>query len=129
MAYKNLITIAGIALPQPSDYTGRTADVVDTARNVQAVMVGAVLRYDVAKVEASWRYLTAEQWATILKLFNPTYGGSFTNQVEFYNQTTATWETRTMYVGDRTSGGAFMCDKDTGQVLGWKGPKLSLIEV
>ena len=129
MAYQNLITIAGVALPQPSKYVGLTADVVDTARNVQGVMVGGVVRSDVAKVEADFNYLTAAQWSTILKLFNPTYGGSFTNQVTFFNQTTADWETREMYVGDRTTSGAFLCDPSTGAVTGWKSPHLSLIEV
>lgn len=132
MAYKNLVTVNRTALPQPKPeggYIGLTADVVDTARNVNATLVGGVVRYDVAKVEMTWNYLTAEQWSNILKLFNPTYGGSFTNPVEFYNQTTATWETRTMYVSDRTSGGVFLCDKDTGEPLGWKNPHLSLIEV
>ena len=129
MAYQNLITIAGVEIPQPSKYVGLTADVVDTGRNVQGVLIGGVVRYDMAKIEADFNYLTAKQWSDILKLFNPTYGGSFTNQVTFFNQTTADWETREMYVGDRTTSGAFMTNHVTGAVTGWKNPHLSLIEV
>ena len=91
-------------------------------------MIGAVIRHDVAKVELTWRYLTVEEWSAILKLFNPKYGGSFYNPVRFFNQVSGDWETRQMYVGDRTSSGMFKLDAN-GIPVGWMGPKLSLIEV
>lgn len=123
-----LISINGYDLPTPSTYVGNTATLVDSARNVSGYVVGAVIREDVAKVEATWRYLTAEQWSEILKRFHTRHGGSFYQQVTFYNQTTANWETRQMYVGDRTTSGAFRVD-DTGAPIGWLEPKLHLIEV
>ena len=129
MAYQNLITINGVTIHQPSKYVGLTADVVETARDVKGVLLGGIVRSDVAKVEADFNYLTAQEWATILQLFDPKFGGSFTNPVTFFNQVTATWETREMYIGDRTTAGAFMCDPETGAVIGWKNPHLSLIEV
>lgn len=125
---KALINIAGYDLPCPSEYVGNTADIVDSARNVQGVVVGAVIRQDVAKVTATYKYLTVKQWSDVLKRFNPKYGGSFYNDVTFFNQVTGTWETRRMYVSDRTSSGMIHFDKE-GNPQGWLGPTLSLVEV
>lgn len=123
-----LISINGYDLPCPSEYVGNTADIVDSGRNTQGVVVGAVIRHDVAKVTATYKYLTVEQWSNILKCFDPKFGGSFYNQVTFYNQVSNDWETRTMYVGDRTSSGMIYLGKD-GMPQGWLNPKLSLVEV
>ena len=124
----SLVTIAGTELPMPSRYVGLTADLVDSGRNTEGYVVGAVIREDVAKVELSWRFLTAKQWSDVMKLFNSNYGGTFIQPVTFYNQTSAEFETRDMYVGDRTSSGAFKVDPETGMPLGWQDCKLSLIE-
>lgn len=120
-----LVSIGSYDFPEPSTYVGTTATIVDSARNVNGRVVGAVVRNDVAKVELTWRYLTARQWATILSLFN----NSFYNDVRFYNQATASYTTRTMYVGDRTSAGMWRRDPVTGEVLGWTNCSLSLVEV
>jgi hypothetical protein len=119
-----LVTIAGIELPEPSSYSANTATLVDSARNVQGYVIGSVVRHDVAKVELSWRYLTVEQWASILRLFNK----SFYNDVRFFNQSSGQYETRQMYVGDR-SASMFRRHATTGEVMGWVEPKLSLVEV
>jgi hypothetical protein len=97
---------------------------VDSARNVKGKVIGSVIRNDVAKVELKWRYLTAEQWAGILRLFT----NNFYNKVTFYNQATASYTTREMYVGDR-SAGMWRRHPVTGEVMGWVDPSLSLIEV
>lgn len=120
-----LVSIGGYDFPEPSTYTGTTATIVDSARNVNGRVVGSVIRNDVAKVEMTWRYLTARQWATMLTLFN----NSFYNEVRFYNQATASYTTRTMYVSDRTSSGMWRRDPKTGEVLGWTNCTLSLVEV
>lgn len=119
-----LVSIGGFEFPEPSRYTATTADIVDSARNVNGRVVGAVVRSDVAKVDMSWRYLTVRQWASILTLFR----NSFYNDVRFFNQTTGTYETRTMYVSDRTAD-MFRRDPQTGEVMGWLEPSLSLVEV
>lgn len=119
-----LVSIAGYNFPEPSTYDAVTSTIVDSARNVNGKVVGAVVRNDVAKVELSWRYLTAEQWANILSLF----ATSFYNDVRFYNQVTANYETRTMYVSDRQAG-MFRRDPETGAVMGWLNCSLSLVEV
>lgn len=126
---KALVTIAGVDLPTPSTYTGTVSTIVDAARNVEGSVIGAVVREDVAKVELSWRYLPASTWSTVLKMFNSSYGGSFYNSVTFLDQVSNNWITRDMYVGDRTSSGAFRTDPVTGRITGYVGPKLSLIEV
>lgn len=120
-----LVSIGNYDFPEPSTYVGTTATIVDSARNVNGRVVGAVIRKDVAKVEMTWRYLTATQWATMLTLFN----NSFYNEVRFYNQATAGYSTRTMYVSDRTSAGMWRRDPETGEVLGWTNCTLSLVEV
>lgn len=119
-----LVTVAGYEFPEPSEYSANTATLVDSARNVSGYVIGSVIRNDVAKVELSWRYLTAQQWAKILSLFNK----SFYNDVTFYNQSTGTYTTRQMYVGDR-SAGMWRRHPETGEIMGFVDAKLALIEV
>ena len=119
-----LVTVAGRELPEPSEYSANTATLVDSARNVSGYVIGAVIRSDVAKVELKWRYLTVEQWANVLSLFT----NNFYNTVTFFNQSTGTYTTRQMYVGDRNAS-IWRRDPNTGEVLGWIDPSLSLVEV
>ena len=119
-----LVTIAGYELPEPSQYSASTSTLVDSARNVSGYVIGSVIRSDVAKVELGWRYLTSEQWARVLSLFTK----SFYNNVTFFNQSTGTYTTRQMYVGDR-SAGMWRRHPVTGEVMGWTDCKLSLVEV
>lgn len=119
-----LVTVAGVALPEPSFYNASTSTLVDSARNVSGYVVGAVVRSDVAKVELKWRYLTARQWANVLSLFT----NNFYNSVRFFNQATADYTTRQMYVGDR-SAGMWRRHPSTGEIMGFTECSLSLIEV
>ena len=119
-----LVTIGGFQFPEPSSYTATTSTIVDSARNVSGYVVGSVVRSDVAKIEMSWKYLTAEQWATILSLFT----NSFYNDVTFLNQATNRYTTRTMYVSDRNAA-MWRRDPQTGAVMGYTGCSLSLVEV
>jgi hypothetical protein len=119
-----LVSVGGFDFPEPSTYNATTATIVDSARNVQGRVVGAVVRPDVAKVELTWKYLTAAQWASVLSLFT----NSFYNDVRFLNQVTNSYDTRTMYVSDRTAG-IFRRDPQTGDVMGYTNCSLSLVEV
>jgi hypothetical protein len=119
-----LLTIGGSQLPEPSEYSASTSTLVDSARNVNGYVIGAVVRSDVAKVEVKWRYLTAAQWAEVLSLFTH----NFYNEVTFYNQSTGSYVTREMYVGDRKAG-MWRRHPSTGEILGWTDCSLSLIEV
>ena len=120
----DLVTVAGVALPEPSSYSAGTSTLVDSARNVSGYVVGSVVRNDVAKVELSWRYLTARQWANVLSLFK----NNFYNSVTFFDQTTGDYTTRQMYVSDRNAG-MWRRHPETGEVLGWTECSLSLVEV
>ena len=120
----DLVTVAGVALPEPSEYSASTSTLVDSARNVQGKVIGSVIRSDVAKIELKWRYLTAQQWATILSLFTT----NFYNETRFFNQATADYTTRQMYCSDR-SAGVWRRHPETGEIMGWVDCKLSLIEV
>lgn len=119
-----LVSIGGFNFPEPSTYNATTSTIVDSGRNVQGKVVGAVIRHDVAKIELSWKYLTAYQWSQILSLFH----NSFYNEVRFLNQVTNQYDTRTMYVGDRNAG-MWRRDPETGAVMGYTGASLSLVEV
>ena len=119
-----LVTVTGTPLPEPSEYSSSTSTLVDSARNVEGRVVGSVVRSDVAKIELKWRYLTADQWASVLSLFT----NNFYNSVTFFNQTTAGYTTRNMYVGDR-SAGMWRRNPTTGEVMGFTDCSLSLIEV
>ena len=119
-----LVTIGGYDLPEPATYSATTSTIVDSARNVQGKVVGAVVRHDLAKIELTWRYLTAEQWATVLSLFT----SNFYNSVRFLNQVTNNYDVREMYVSDRTAG-MWRRHPETGEVMGYTNCSLSLVEV
>ena len=119
-----LISVGGYALPEPSTYNAVTSTIVDSARNVSGYVVGSVVRHDVAKVELTWKYLTAQQWANVLSCFT----NSFYNDVRFYNQATASYTTRSMYISDRNAE-MFRRNPSTGAIMGWLNCSLSLVEV
>ena len=128
MGVKPLVMVAGTALPEPSEYQSSTQTIVDSARNVAGVMVGAVIRDNVAKVSLKWRFLTTRQWAEINQLFIEEYGGQFINSVRFWNQDIAAYSIRKMYVSDR-SAGVFRRHPKTGEVMGYLDCTMNLIEV
>ena len=128
MAFRALVSVGNYDSPEPSAYSGNTSTLVDSARNAQGVMIGAVLRDDVAKVEISWKYLTVEQWARVQKCFRQSSGGKFINLVSFFDQSVGGWVTKEMYVSDRKSG-MWRRDPENGDILGWTDCALSLVEV
>lgn len=128
MALRALVKVGNFEFPEPSAYSGNTSTLVDSARNAQGVVVGSVIRDDVGKIEMSWKFLTVEQWANILKCFSISRGGSFYNEVTFFCQDIGDWTTRTMYVSDRKAD-VFRRDPKTGAIIGYTGASLSLVEV
>lgn len=130
MAFRAIVSVGEFDFPEPSKdgYAANTSTLVDSARNAQGVVVGSVIRDDIAKVEMKWAYLTVKQWADILKCFSIARGGKFYNEVTFFCQDTGDWTTRTMYVSDRKAN-VFRRDPETGEVLGYTDCSLSLVEV
>ena len=116
-----LVYVNGKPLPQPSTYVPNSAALVDGARNARGVMVGALLRDHVSKIELTWNYLYPKQWAEICNV-------PFISNVKFYNQNKAAWETKKMYRSDLTSQGAdHFYDND--EPRGWIGCRVAFIEV
>ena len=128
MGFKALVSVDGYDFPEPSAYSGITSTLVDSSRNVEGKMVGSVIRDDVSKVEISWKYLTVEQWARILKCFSQSAGGKFINNVTFFDQTVGDWVTKEMYVNDRKAN-VFRRNPNSGELMGWVDVNLALIEV
>jgi hypothetical protein len=124
MAIPALITVDGVAWPEPSEYSSSTSTLVDSARNVEGRVVGSVIRSGVSKIEVKWRYLTARQWADIIGPFD----ANFYVSCRFWDQTSADYVTKQMYVSDRTSS-IFRRDPRTGEIMGVVEAALSLVEV
>lgn len=116
-----LVTIQGVEIPTPSEYTALTADIVDSGRNAQGTTVAQVVRSDVAKITMKWNWLTVGQWSGILQLFK----NNFFVSVRYYDQVTMGYQTRTFYVSDRSGGLAQLKD---GEPVAWTNCSLSLVE-
>lgn len=119
-----LVTVNGVALPEPSSYKAYTSTIVDSGRNVNGVVVGSIVRSNVAKIELSWRYLTVQQWADVIGPFDRNFYAS----VRFFDQSTGAYTTRQMYVSDRDAE-MWRRNPTTGDVMGWTECSLSLVEV
>lgn len=113
--------------PCSSTYVGGTSTIVDSGRNVAGVVIGGVVREDVAAIDVTYNYISVEDWSKILKQFDSKYGGSFYRTVTFYDQVSNSWKTRKFYVGDRTTSGMNVLSA-TGKPRGWIDAKLSLVE-
>ncbi|MDD6483510.1 MAG: hypothetical protein PUF72_02920 [Clostridiales bacterium] len=116
-----LCIVDGTALPAPSTYSASNSDLVDSGRNEEGVLVCDVLRYDIAKIELSWKTLSPDKWAAVLALFKT----SFFHSVTYYDQTEDAYKTKEMYVSDRKA----ELLKTAGGKKYWKDCKLSLVEV
>ena len=127
MAYEALVSIGAYHLPEPSAYSGTTTTLADTARNTKGVLIGSVVRDDIASVKMSWNFISTADWAAILSKFSSAQGGSYINDVTFFCQDTGSRQTRKMYVSDRQ---ASVCKRDReGNIIGYTDASLSLEEV
>lgn len=122
-----MVSIGSFAFPEPSKYSSTTSTVVDSARNVKGYVIGAVIRDGISKIEMSWNFITAQDWASIMAKFNQAQGGAFYNDVTFFLQDTNSWVTKQMYVSDRKAQ-VFIRNKD-GSIKGYQSASLSLVEV
>lgn len=122
-----MVSIGNYAVPEPSEYNSQTSTIVDGARNADGQFIGGIVREDIAKVDLSWKFISAQDWATLLQKFSASYGGGFINNVTFFNQDTNTWETRQMYISDRKAN-VYLRD-GAGNIRGYTNASISFIEV
>lgn len=115
-----------VSIKEPSSYDATTTTIVDGGRNTEGYFIGDVIRDDLAKVEASWKVLTATEWSLILKIFDIKSGGSFVVSVTFFSQTDNAYVTRDMYISDRKAN--VYVKQSNGRVV-WLNPSFSLVEV
>jgi hypothetical protein len=114
--------------PEPRDYRAGIHTLVGSARNANGYATLDVLRDEVFKAEMIWGFLTCEDWAEINKQFIRRWDGKFVNMVELYVTNLNIWETRELYVSDRTDGSVFWRDPRTMHFRGVKECRLALIE-
>lgn len=97
MAY---LWINGQELPYPKRGTSTiVTTVVDSGRNINAVVVGQRIGRDQYKIDGlEWPYLTATEWARILQLVS-----GFRFNLTFYDPVTMQKKTIKAYCGDRSA--------------------------
>lgn len=122
-----LVSIGGYGFPAPSTYQSTAATIVDSARNAEGIVIGAVIRENVAKIDMTWKFISAQDWANILAKFDSTRGGSFYQTVSFFLQDINGWTSRTMYVSDRTS--SIFLRNPNGSIKGYVDARFALVEV
>lgn len=95
----NYITINGTRLPTPTTYRVQMADLdtENTTRDETGVLHRDRIRSGVYKIIVSWR-LRSSILASVISLIQ---SSSFT--VTFFDTNTMTYQTKTMYAGDRES--------------------------
>ena len=117
-----LVYINGHPLPQSSTYASSTAVLVDSARNAAGIMIGAVIREELSKIELTWRFLEIDDWVYVCSF-------KFKNNVRFYDHTKGTFVTKEMYKSDVTSGVPFLNFDGSGLPRGHSDCRVAYIEV
>ena len=124
----------------PTEYNGISSTVVDSARNVKGVVVGQVVKEDIAKIEVSWNFLTVKEFADLSKLFLEKYGGSFFVPVAFFNEAIGDFEgdnqnppslsnnVRIFYPADRSAKFAQIKLDASGKPIGYVNVSLHLVD-
>lgn len=129
-------------IPCPSDYSGLSSTLVDSARNTSGEVIANVIKSDVAKIELTWNYMSVSDFSKLAKLFEPKYNGAFMVACCFFDEVAGTWEgdettapntttnvCRLFYPNDRQGIVAHITlDKTTGSPIGYEGVSLHLID-
>lgn len=123
------IWVSDTPFPYPDYESGMQTQstTVNGGRNAMNQFIGQQVGRVQAKIEMQWTKLDASLWASMLRMFDPDYGGNFVNPVRYYDMTAAQMITRNMYVSDR-SATPYSVDPDTGIWLLARNCKLNLIE-
>jgi len=110
-------------LPDPTSYTATTTTMTDGGTSVSGHLLSSIVRDNVVQISLSWNYLEASEWTRITGMFKEDY----INRVRFYDQSSGSWEIRSMYISDRNAG--LWRRDEHGEVLGWTGCSIQLTEV
>ena len=114
--------------PQSSTYGWNRATIVDSARNAEGSMIGAVIRSDVAKIELTWKYLLREEIQFLGNL-------PFIDYYKFYYPPSGGFVYRQMYTSDFNGGTPFVGGQPNGSLdvdglpPGHNDVRIALIEV
>ena len=135
-----------VSLPTPSEYSGISTTLVNSARNTVGQVIADVIASDIAKIELQWNFLTVDEYKTIAQLFEPKYNGghndAFFRAVSFFDvikggfdgnisipPNLSTNRVRKFYCGDRKVQFAHIkLDPNTGAPIGYTGVSLHLID-
>ncbi|MBO4543372.1 MAG: hypothetical protein J5725_09365 [Bacteroidales bacterium] len=141
VAIYDVNTSQWVQLPCPTDYSGISTTLVDSARNSKGQVIGRPIASDIAKVELKWNFLTVAQYSAIAKLFEPKYNGSFFVPVSFFDiingafegditiaPNTTTNKIRLFYCGDRKVQFVHIKLNNDGSPVGYEGVSLNLID-
>ena len=125
----NFITLSSgadsIQIPFAAYESGKQsiATMVDQARTADGIVRGAVIAR-ANKIELKWAALTPESWANICQFFDK----HFYFDARYWDMSANTFQTKTMYVGDR-SAQPFMIDDVTGKPLYYLNCEANIIGV
>lgn len=113
-----LITINGVDLPTPSDYSVGIMDISKAERNARGRMIIERITTK-RKIEISYAYLNASELSNILQSVSPVF-----YDVTYLDPQTGSYRTASFYCGDRNVG---MLDFTDG-VARYKDVKFDLVE-
>lgn len=113
-----LISVNGVDLPTPSEYTVGIMDLSKAERNVRGDMIIERIATK-RKIDLGWAYLTGIQYSQILTAVDAVF---FT--VNYFDPKTNNMRVGTFYSGDRQA----PMMKFTNGVANWKDVKFNLIE-
>lgn len=125
----NFITLSSggdsIQIPFAAYESGKQtiATMVDQARTADGIVRGSVIAR-ANKIELKWAVLTPEVWAQICQFFD----NHFYFNATYYDMSTNSMQTKTMYVGDR-SAQPFKMDSSTGKPLYYLNCEANIIGV
>lgn len=93
-----LITIGGIAIPTPTEYSIGVMDISKAERNANGTMIIERITTK-KKITIKYAYLLGHEVSSILEAITPTY-----YNVTYLDPVTNTYRTSSFYCGDRNMG-------------------------
>lgn len=95
--YHNILIVAGVSLPDPSEMTISDYDISESERNANGKMVSQIIREDVHKIECKWKVLRPDDYMKIRQAIKRKFG----LPVTFFIPDQNTKGSLEMYTGDR----------------------------